>query len=429
MAGKEATKDLVTEAKNFTRSLANVFLLKKRDQQSKHLLEKAQALIDALVAENQKMSAGSSTPRQARAAGGMGQLWVKLDELKRENDDLRRQRSRTSSDERASPSPKEKGPGEVIISDLHKTKGENDSLKTQVAQLQKSVRELQQVNATLQDEYKRAKAALDAAQRSVEKARQDYRKLEGSFTSTKTENDSLKQKMTSNVKPMVRADPRMTENINERCRPSTVALRYNTLESQQWVDAKEAIEDGPGEGMEEDKIVGLLCDSLMSSYSACRQLYTNVELVMSELMKRPTLATEVVRSGLIPSCQPCPLPDDLTDIVKQRLRQSTDSVDTDIIRSMASDFQEHTMKSRLQTVSAKAVNGFLQESASITWQMVVQNPPMKLVADDSKFDDVKHKLWWSCDQSRARKVDMFVWPVLYDYENGNVLVKGCVIAS
>nr|KAG5706212.1 hypothetical protein BaRGS_019539 [Batillaria attramentaria] len=365
MASKEAAKDLVTEAKNFTRSLANVFLLKKRDQQSKHLLEKAQALIDALVAENQKLSAGSSTPRQMRAAGGMGQLWVKLDELKRENDDLRRQRSRPSSDERASSSPKDKqGPGDVIIGELHKTKGENESLKAQVAQLQKSVRELQSVNATMQDEYKRSKAALDAAQRSVEKARQDYKKLEASFTSTKTENDSLKQKMTSSVKPMMRTDNRLTENINERCRPSTVAMRYNTLESQQWVDAKEAIEDGPGSDLDEDKIVGLLCDSLMSTYNACRQLYTNVELVMSELMKRPTLATEVVRSGLIPNCQPAPLSDDLTDLVKQKLRQATDSVDTDIICS-----------------------------------------------------------------SRARKVDMFVWPVLYDYENGNVMVKGCVIAS
>lgn len=86
------------------------------------------------------------------------------------------------------------GPGDVIISDLQKTKTENEALKAQVAQLQKTVRELQAVNATLQDEYKRAKVALDAAQRSVEKARQDYKKLETSFTSAKTENDSLKQK-------------------------------------------------------------------------------------------------------------------------------------------------------------------------------------------------------------------------------------------
>lgn len=75
----------------------------------------------------------------------------------------------------------------------------------------------------------------------------------------------LSSRMTSSVKPMVRADNRLTENISERCRPTTVALRYNTLESQQWVDAKEAIEEAPGMGLDECKVVGLLCQGLVVS--------------------------------------------------------------------------------------------------------------------------------------------------------------------
>ena len=97
---------------------------------------------------------------------------------------------------------------------------------------------------------------------------------------------------------------------------------------------------------------------------------------------------------------------------------------------MASEHQDPETRCALQTMATnRAVHMYLTECASTAWQMVVQNPPMKLAADDASFDDVKHKLWWSCDQSRARKVDLFVWPVLYDYENGNVLVKGCVRAS
>ena len=91
------------------------------------------------------------------------------------------------------------GPGDVIINDLHKTKTDNETLRSQVAQLQKTVRELQAVNAGLQDEYKRAKAALEAAQRSVEKARHDYKKLEVSFASLKAENDTLKQRSVSGL--------------------------------------------------------------------------------------------------------------------------------------------------------------------------------------------------------------------------------------
>ena len=91
------------------------------------------------------------------------------------------------------------GPGDVIINDLHKTKTDNETLRSQVAQLQKTVRELQAVNAGLQDEYKRAKAALEAAQRSVEKARHDYKKLEVSFANLKAENDTLKQRSVSGL--------------------------------------------------------------------------------------------------------------------------------------------------------------------------------------------------------------------------------------
>ena len=71
--------------------------------------------------------------------------------------------------------------------------------------------------------------------------------------------------MVSSVAGARRTDGRMTENISERCRPTTVALRYNSLESQQWVDAKEAIEDGPGSHLEEGTIVSVLCHALMVS--------------------------------------------------------------------------------------------------------------------------------------------------------------------
>ena len=75
----------------------------------------------------------------------------------------------------------------------------------------------------------------------------------------------------SSVAGVLRTDGRMTENISERCRPTTVALRYNSLESQQWMDAKEAIEDGPGSHLEEGAVVSMLCHALMvSPQGRCR---------------------------------------------------------------------------------------------------------------------------------------------------------------
>ena len=93
-------RDLVSDAKSFLDSLGNVFVLKKRDAQSRHLLNQAKTLIEALLAENQRLSSGGGTPRIGRSGGSMGQLWVKLDEMKRENEELKKQLGK--SHERAS---------------------------------------------------------------------------------------------------------------------------------------------------------------------------------------------------------------------------------------------------------------------------------------------------------------------------------------
>lgn len=89
----------------------------------------------------------------------------------------------------------------------------------------------------------------------------------------------------------------------------------------------------------------------------------------------------------------------------------------------------HTSSSMLSQWSNVAVQKYIQQCGALTWQMVIQKPPMKLCYSDCRFDERKHKLWWSCDQSKARKINYFVWPVLYDYEDGNMMIKGCVHAS
>jgi len=189
--------DTISEAKNFCDGLSNVFMLKKRDPQTRHLLEKAKSLIETLMVESQKQSrtSGSSvcSPRQARSGGGMGQLWVKLDEMKRENEDLRKQLGK-SQDDRSVSSKMQQGPGEVIIGEMQKVKQENETLKVKVNKLTKTVKEMEIINTSVQDEYKRTKVALETTQKSMETVLKDYRQMEDSLKSAKTENDSLKQR-------------------------------------------------------------------------------------------------------------------------------------------------------------------------------------------------------------------------------------------
>lgn len=49
----------------------------------------------------------------------------------------------------------------------------------------------------------------------------------------------------------------------------------------------------------------------------------------------PSFQTAVVQSHLVSSCQSGVLPNDLGDLVKQRLRQTTDIIDTDVLSSVS----------------------------------------------------------------------------------------------
>ena len=68
---------------------------------------------------------------------------------------------------------------------------------------------------------------------------------------------------------MMRTDNRNVENINERCRPSNIAILYNNLESQEWVDAKESLEDAGFD--DEVTITKFLCSVLMVSMILCNR--------------------------------------------------------------------------------------------------------------------------------------------------------------
>ncbi|KAL5012070.1 hypothetical protein ScPMuIL_010621 [Solemya velum] len=418
--------DVTSEAKNFCESLANVFMLRKRDPQTRNILQKAKTLLETLISENQKLASANTThpgtPRSGRGGGGMGQLWVKLDELKRENETLRKQIGKPHQEERTT-TPKPQGPGEVIISELHKKKAENENLKSQNEKLQASLRHLESINAAVQDEYKRCKVALDISRKSMEGVVKDCKTLESSLSKAKTENDTLKQRFTRSVKPMMRPDNRQFENINERCRPSVIGMAYNDLESQEWVDAKDSLEDD----VDENEINRFLCAVIMESYKASRQVHEAFEYRISEMLKMPTLSVPTASGMVLGSAKP--LPDELKDSMKQLLRQGGDEIDTHAIVNIVSDSLKKNFEELFKDsdIMSKSVNSYMHACAKITWQMIIQQPQMHLSTDDSHFDSTKHRLWWSCDQS-CDKIQHFIWPVLYDYENGNVLIKGCVYA-
>ena len=128
----------------------------------------------------------------------MGQLWMKLDELKRENEELRSRRhgSKPHHDEKSSSGRSGgTGPGDVIISDLHKTRLECETLELKLQKAETTIKELEKVNSSLREEFKKSKILQDMAQSSLEKIKKEHETLETSLNSVKTENDTLKKRL------------------------------------------------------------------------------------------------------------------------------------------------------------------------------------------------------------------------------------------
>lgn len=418
MSAAEKNQDLLAEAKSFCDGLSNVFLMKKRDPQTRNLLETAKRLIETLCAEKQKPAVPSrQTSVQSRSSGGMGQLWVKLDELKRENEELRKQKV-VSTEDRSPASKTQHGPG----AELNKIRQENEMLKSKVAKLEKTIKEMEVITTNVQDQYKSSKVALEATQKSMETVLKEYRLMEDSVKSIKTENDTLKQRVTRSVKPLPRLDNRQVENLSEKCRPSNIAVSYNSLESQQWIEAKESLEDNTN--YDEETILKILCSILMTTYECCKEIKDTSKSTISEIIRKPTLVVSDIQKALEGTSK---LPEELTDIIGQLYRKHYDSIDTDIICQIAlSRVLKQFCEIDDGCLQNKLVVAFARESANLAWQMVIQQPSMCLSVEDTKFNDDHHKLWWSCEQARASEIDFFVWPALYDYKNGNLLIKGCV---
>ena len=82
----------------------------------------------------------------------------------------------------------------MIISDLHKTREENETLNSKLQKAERTIKELEIVNTSLQDEFKKTKILQDMAQNALEKIKKEHQCLESSLNSVKTENDTLKQR-------------------------------------------------------------------------------------------------------------------------------------------------------------------------------------------------------------------------------------------
>lgn len=73
-----------------------------------------------------------------------------------------------------------------------------------------------------------------------------------------------------------------------------------------------------------------------------------------------------------------------------------------------------------------AVLTYITETARLSWDLVVQNPPMILNCTEIEFVPELHRRFHTADQSSDLIVS-YQWPTLIQDRTGSVLIKGIVV--
>ncbi|CAH1264036.1 Hypp2819 [Branchiostoma lanceolatum] len=162
------------------------------------------------------------------------------------------------------------------------------------------------------------------------------------------------------------------ENISPRSRPSNLAIRYQELETVEWLAAKEELDSAHSSGKE--LVTQYLCDVFV--VMAAGQLSNkSVEL--------PGMQQDLQRKA--------------KDIIKERSDKC--NID-DIIKRV-----EECMRNKEQYLShigtmpsdRKSLETYISECCRLAWRMNVQTPAMAVsVETDVPFDPALHERAYDC---------------------------------
>ena len=79
-----------------------------------------------------------------------------------------------------------------------------------------------------------------------------------------------------------------------------------------------------------------------------------------------------------------------------------------------------------QIMRLESFKAYIHEAAKLTWDLVVQTPPMMLNCKEVEFVPELHKRFHTADRS-SDLIISYQWPTLIQESSGTVLLRGVVI--
>ncbi|CAH1263875.1 Hypp2791 [Branchiostoma lanceolatum] len=317
-----------------------------------------------------------------------------------------------------------------LKTDRNALKAERDSLKTERNYLQTENHSLTTDRNALKAEIGSLKTERNYLQIKIDSLSTERDSLHQQYTEVRECAESLQRRLSNEFCIRLASDETNMENISVKHRPAKIAEKFAQIESKEWVEAKEVLDDKSGNERTNIQILlnmlEFACkraqevfDGFLSS-EACR-LYSPVAATTDILLREQNQ-----NSGGYPK-----VPGSILKEITAFLKGTCGECDIEsLTQSVVGKMKEVYGEDIVSILQDTHVMSFVQACCRLAWQMAVQQPPLTVLTCNTHYDDRCHQLWWnSPSPSRSKgvsrgEIDFYIWPELR--QSGNVLQKGRV---
>ncbi|XP_062620659.1 uncharacterized protein LOC134282254 [Saccostrea cucullata] len=245
------------------------------------------------------------------------------------------------------------------------------------------------------------------------KLMEENEKLKESVNQQKQQIEELTTRLSRYAsQQLTQGNPNIAD-LSDKNRPTKIGEKFALVYDDQWSEAFEALKE---EGKTEETVVTELANLVQECYKFSDE---TKDKMRHELMKR---TAEVIRN---------PLPSSLS--IAEELKDVQLTGSNAILNDLLKKYGEQSVKS-LKMAFRKQKEGYTRDKrltdyldilVELTWNMVLQDPPMALnfAKNGDKIDEKSFKHY----SKKGNIVLLCVWPALHLYNGGPIVSKGFIL--
>ncbi|XP_066279210.1 trichohyalin-like [Branchiostoma lanceolatum] len=312
----------------------------------------------------------------------------------------------------------------------------NDKKQTE-AILQQKERELDSLRTALGTENQHLRtqvesltAERDSLQTTIDSLKAERESIRQQYTEVKAVAENFQYRLSNEFCIRLASDETNMENISVKHRPAKIAEKFAQIESKEWVEAKEVLDERFDDEKTNIQILLFMLkfackcaqqvfDGFLSS-EACR-LYNPVATTTDIL-----LTEQNQNSGGSPR-----VPGSILKEITAFLKGTCGDCDIEsLMQSVVDKMKEVHGDDIAPILQDTHVRSFVQACCRLSWQMAVQQPPLTVLTSNTHYDDKCHQLWYNSPPPSKSKgvsrdeIDYYIWPELR--HSDKVLKKGRV---